>query len=426
MQRSTTILATAALASLIIAVPHTATFAEGTTGTQATTTADNGGNAGGGDNVAPNPNPNPGDGDNSGTTTPDNPTTPTFDKAAFDQQAVKFMETFRAKLLGLINQARAEAGVPPMTASVVLTNSAQTWSNYESQNKLGGVHYDDWRFGENGGTELAGVNKYMARENVGYVSARGGHIGDAKNTADIMAQRTFDGFMKQDEGHRETLMSAKTDAIGIGVSFGEATDGLDWDGNVIHDVHDGRQGMNIVIQTGGFSSEKQVGPDKAQTEYVSGDTQTLPEAPKGQFDAALPNVTAVTDKPDPTEPTTPTEPTGPTEPTTPTEPTNPTEPTGPTEPTTPTDPTTPTEPTGPTGPVTPTEPTGPQQPSNPTPDTGIPPSAPSNSNNTTPTPVRNGVKLANTGSTTAPIMATASLFALAGAFSLTMRQKRNS
>ena len=205
------------------------------------------------------------------------------------EQATAFMQTFRSKYLALINKARTDLGLQPLVASEQLTNSAQTWASRSAEDGLGGAHYRDWKNGENGGEDLAGVTSFK-RENVSdTLATSGGHIGDANNTADAIADRLFNQTINQDPEHRKTVLDKDADRIGIGVSEAVIDGYLDFDGNAVHTDHKS-QAIKTVVQTGNSANASQVGADDKVVEYTSADTQEMGAVGDDKFNTSLPKV----------------------------------------------------------------------------------------------------------------------------------------
>lgn len=233
-------------------------------------------------NPGPAPAPNPGTDDPAPTPAPE----PEVNHA---EQATAFMQTFRAKYLALINKARTDLGLKPLVASEQLTNSAQTWATRSAEDGLGGAHYRDWKNGENGGEDLAGVTSFK-RENVSdSLATSGGHIGDANNTADAIADRLFNQTINQDPEHRKTVLDKDADRIGIGVSEAVIDGYLDFDGNAVHTDHKS-QAIKTVVQTGNSANASQVGADDKVVEYTSADTQEMGAVGDDKFNTSLPKV----------------------------------------------------------------------------------------------------------------------------------------
>lgn len=205
------------------------------------------------------------------------------------EQATAFMQTFRAKYLALINKARTDLGLKPLVASEQLTNSAQTWASRSAEDGLGGAHYRDWKNGENGGEDLAGVTSFK-RENVSdTLATSGGHLGDANNTADAIADRLFNQTINQDPEHRKTVLDKDADRIGIGVSEAVIDGYLDFDGNAVHTDHKS-QAIKTVVQTDNSANASQVGADDKVVEYTSADTQEMGAVGDDKFNTSLPKV----------------------------------------------------------------------------------------------------------------------------------------
>ena len=205
------------------------------------------------------------------------------------EQATAFMQTFRAKYLALINKARTDLGLKPLVASEQLTNSAQTWASRSAEDGLGGAHYRDWKNGENGGEDLAGVTSFK-RENVSdTLATSGGHLGDANNTADAIADRLFNQTINQDPEHRKTVLDKDADRIGIGVSEAVIDGYLDFDGNAVHTDHKS-QAIKTVVQTGNSANASQVGAEDKVVEYTSADTQEMGAVGDDKFNTSLPKV----------------------------------------------------------------------------------------------------------------------------------------
>lgn len=263
-------------------------------------------------NPGPAPAPNPGSGDTEPAPSPAPTPEPEINHSA---QAAAFMQTFRAKYIGLINKARADLGLKPLVASEQLTNSAQTWASRSAEDGLGGAHYSDWKSGENGGKDLAGVTSFK-RENVSDITATsGGYIGDANNTADAIADRLFNQTINQDPEQRKTVLDKDADRIGIGVSEAVIDGYLDSNGNAVHTDHKS-QAIKTVVQTGNSANASQVGADDKVVEYVSENTQKMDSVSDDKFNTALPPVEgtapaaetpAPTPEPAPAEPSAPAE-----------------------------------------------------------------------------------------------------------------------
>lgn len=233
-------------------------------------------------NPGPAPAPNPGTDDPAPAPAPE----PEVNHA---EQATAFMQTFRAKYLALINKARTDLGLKPLVASEQLTNSAQTWASRSAEDGLGGAHYRDWKNGENGGEDLAGVTSFK-RENVSdSLATSGGHIGDANNTADAIADRLFNQTINQDPEHRKTVLDKDADRIGIGVSEAVIDGYLDFDGNAVHTDHKS-QAIKTVVQTGNSANASQVGAEDKVVEYTSADTQEMGAVGDDKFSTSLPKV----------------------------------------------------------------------------------------------------------------------------------------
>ena len=230
-------------------------------------------------------------------------------------EANSFMQTFRAKYLGLINKARADLGLKPLVPSEQLTNSAQTWASYSAEEGIADANYRDWKAGENHGSDLDGVTQYKSEAVSDTTATGGGYIGDDNNTADAIANRVFNQAINQDPEKRQVLLDANVDRVGIGVAEEIVTSRLDADGNV---VRTGRkdQAIKTVVQTGSSTNASQVGADDKVTEYKSDGTQTMNSAKNDEFDNSLPKVkgkapeaetTASNAAPSATETTTPSE-----------------------------------------------------------------------------------------------------------------------
>lgn len=205
------------------------------------------------------------------------------------EQATAFMQTFRAKYLALINKARTDLGLKPLVASEQLTNSAQTWASRSAEDGLGGAHYRDWKNRENGGEDLAGVTSFK-RENVSdTLATSGGHLGDANNTADAIADRLFNQTINQDPEHRKTVLDKDADRVGIGVSEAVIDGYLDLDGNAVHTDHKS-QAIKTVVHTGNSANASQVGSDDKVVEYTSADTQEMGAVGDDKFNTSLPKV----------------------------------------------------------------------------------------------------------------------------------------
>lgn len=204
-------------------------------------------------------------------------------------EANSFMQTFRAKYLGLINKARADLGLKPLVPSEQLTNSAQTWASYSAEEGIADANYRDWKAGENHGSDLDGVTQYKSEAVSDTTATGGGYIGDDNNTADAVANRVFNQAINQDPEKRQVLLDANVDRVGIGVAEEIVTSRLDADGNV---VRTGRkdQAIKTVVQTGSSTNASQVGPDDKVTEYKSDGTQTMNSAKNDEFDNSLPKV----------------------------------------------------------------------------------------------------------------------------------------
>lgn len=234
------------------------------------------------------PNPGPAPAPNPGTDDPA-PAPAPEPEVNHTEQATKFMQTFRAKYLALINKARTDLGLKPLVASEQLTNSAQTWASRSAEDGLGGAHYRDWKNGENGGEDLAGVTSFK-RENVSdSLATSGGHIGDANNTADAIADRLFNQTINQDPEHRKTVLDKDADRIGIGVSEAVIDGYLDFDGNAVHTDHKS-QAIKTVVQTGNSANASQVGADDKVVEYTSENTQEMGAIGDDKFNTSLPKV----------------------------------------------------------------------------------------------------------------------------------------
>lgn len=233
-------------------------------------------------NPGPAPAPNPGTDDQAPAPAPE-------PEVNHTEQATAFMQTFRAKYLALINKARTDLGLKPLVASEQLTNSAQTWATRSAEDGLGGAHYRDWKNGENGGNDLDGVSAFK-RENVSdTLATSGGHLGDANNTADAIADRLFNQTINQDPEHRKTVLDKDADRIGIGVSEAVIDGYLDFDGNAVHTDHKS-QAIKTVVQTGNSANASQVGADDKVVEYTSADTQEMGAVGDDKFNTSLPKV----------------------------------------------------------------------------------------------------------------------------------------
>lgn len=234
------------------------------------------------------PNPGPAPAPNPGTDDPA-PAPAPEPEVNHTEQATALMQTFRAKYLALINKARTDLGLKPLVASEQLTNSAQTWASRSAEDGLGGAHYRDWKNGENGGEDLAGVTSFK-RENVSdTLATSGGHLGDANNTADAIADRLFNQTINQDPEHRKTVLDKDADRIGIGVSEAVIDGYLDFDGNAVHTDHKS-QAIKTVVQTGNSANASQVGADDKVVEYTSADTQEMGAVGDDKFNTSLPKV----------------------------------------------------------------------------------------------------------------------------------------
>ena len=257
----------------------------------------------GDDNTTVVPNPGPAPAPNPGTDDPA-PTPAPEPEVNHAEQATAFMQTFRAKYLALINKARTDLGLKPLVASEQLTNSAQTWASRSAEDGLGGAHYRDWKNGENGGEDLAGVTSFK-RENVSdTLATSGGHLGDANNTADAIADRLFNQTINQDPEHRKTVLDKDADRIGIGVSEAVIDGYLDFDGNAVHTDHKS-QTIKTVVQTGNSANQSQVGADDKVAEYTSADTQEMGAVGDDKFNTSLPKVEGAApaeETPDPEQP----------------------------------------------------------------------------------------------------------------------------
>lgn len=234
------------------------------------------------------PNPGPAPAPNPGTDDPA-PAPAPEPEVNHTEQATAFMQTFRAKYLALINKARTDLGLKPLVASEQLTNSAQTWASRSAEDGLGGAHYRDWKNGENGGEDLAGVTSFK-RENVSdSLATSGGRLGDANNTADAIADRLFNQTINQDPEHRKTVLDKDADRIGIGVSEAVIDGYLDFDGNAVHTDHKS-QAIKTVVQTGNSVNASQVGAEDKVVEYTSADTQEMGAVGDDKFNTSLPKV----------------------------------------------------------------------------------------------------------------------------------------
>lgn len=234
------------------------------------------------------PNPGPAPAPNPGTDDPA-PAPAPEPEVNHTEQATAFMRTLRAKYLALINKARTDLGLKPLASSERLTNSAQTWASRSAEDGLGGAHYRDWKNGENGGEDLAGVTSFK-RENVSdTLATSGGHLGDANNTADAIADRLFNQTINQDPEHRKTVLDKDADRIGIGVSEAVIDGYLDFDGNAVHTDHKS-QAIKTVVQTGNSANASQVGADDKVVEYTSADTQEMGAVGDDKFNTSLPKV----------------------------------------------------------------------------------------------------------------------------------------
>lgn len=234
------------------------------------------------------PNPGPAPAPNPGTDAPA-PAPAPEPEVNHAEQATAFMQTFRAKYLALINKARTDLGLKPLVASEQLTNSAQTWATRSAEDGLVGAHYRDWKNGENGGEDLAGVTSFK-RENVSdTLATSGGHIGDANNTADAIADRLFNQTINQDPEHRKTVLDKDANRIGIGVSEAVIDGYLDFDGNAVHTDHKS-QAIKTVVQTGNSANASQVGADDKVVEYTSENTQEMGAVGDDKFNTSLPKV----------------------------------------------------------------------------------------------------------------------------------------
>ena len=232
--------------------------------------------------------PNPGPAPNPGTDDPA-PAPAPEPEVNHAEQATAFMQTFRAKYLALINKARTDLGLKPLVASEQLTNSAQTWASRSAEDGLGGAHYRDWKNGENGGNDLDGVSAFK-RENVSdTLATSGGHLGDANNTADAIADRLFNQTINQDPEHRKTVLDKDADRIGIGVSEAVIDGYLDFNGNAVHTDHKS-QAIKTVVQTGNSANQSQVGADDKVVEYTSENTQEMGAVGDDKFNTSLPKV----------------------------------------------------------------------------------------------------------------------------------------
>lgn len=253
-----------------------------------TVTPGNPGHNIGDDNNTVIPNPGPAPAPNPGTDDPA-PAPAPEPEVNHTEQATAFMQTFRAKYLALINKARTDLGLKPLVASEQLTNSAQTWASRSAEDGLGGAHYRDWKNGENGGEDLAGVTSFK-RENVSdTLATSGGHLGDANNTADAIADRLFNQTINQDPEHRKTVLDKDADRIGIGVSEAVIDGYLDFNGNAVHTDHKS-QAIKTVVQTGNSANASQVGSDDKVVEYTSADTQEMGAVGDDKFNTSLPKV----------------------------------------------------------------------------------------------------------------------------------------
>ena len=237
-------------------------------------------------NPGPAPAPNPGTDDPAPAPAPEPEPEPEVNHS---EQATAFMQTFRAKYLALINKARTDLGLKPLVASEQLTNSAQTWATRSAEDGLEGAHYRDWKNGENSGNDLDGVSAFK-RENVSdTIATSGGHLGDANNTADAIADRLFDQTINQDPEHRKTVLDKDADRIGIGVSEAVIDGYLDFDGNAVHTDHKS-QSIKTVVQTGNSANASQVGAEDKVVEYTSENTQEMGAVGDDKFNTSLPKV----------------------------------------------------------------------------------------------------------------------------------------
>ena len=236
----------------------------------------------------PAPAPNPIPGGNNQDPAPAPAPAPAPEPSHADE-ANSFMQTFRAKYLGLINKARADLGLKPLVPSEQLTNSAQTWASYSADEGIADANYRDWKAGENHGSDLGGVTQYKNEAVSDTTATGGGYIGDDNNTADAIANRVFNQAINQDPEKRQVLLDANVDRVGIGVAEEIVTSRLDADGNV---VRTGRkdQAIKTVVQTGSSTNASQVGADDKVTEYKSDGTQTMNSAKNDEFDNSLPKV----------------------------------------------------------------------------------------------------------------------------------------
>ena len=128
------------------------------------------------------------------------------------------------------------------------------------------------------------------RENVSdTIATSGGHLGDANNTADAIADRLFNQTINQDPEHRKTVLDKDADRIGIGVSEAVIDGYLDFDGNAVHTDHKS-QAIKTVVQTGNSANASQVGADDKVVEYTSADTQEMGTVGDDKFNTSLPKV----------------------------------------------------------------------------------------------------------------------------------------
>ena len=121
------------------------------------------------------------------------------------------------------------------------------------------------------------------------IATSGGHLGDANNTADAIADRLFDQTINQDPEHRKTVLDKDADRIGIGVSEAIIDGYLDFDGNAVHTDHKSRA-IKTVVQTGNSANESQVGADDKVVEYTSENTQEMGAVGDDKFNTSLPKV----------------------------------------------------------------------------------------------------------------------------------------
>lgn len=223
-----------------------------------------GGNGGGGGQVDPAPEvPTP----PAPPTDPEAPkppvTPPVVDEGTFKEDGTKFLQTVQFKLLGLINEARAERGLSPLKPTAVFTNSAQKWATDATSQGKWGIHSTDY-------DGIAPFSSELMAQGF-MVDASG-----KKVTADEVARNMMNG-LRSESAHFEAIMRDDITHLGIGVASATQRDGA---------TDSDAPRAQVVIQTGTLMPEI----DDKEIEYTNPNQQSFGKDSSGKYQASAPKV----------------------------------------------------------------------------------------------------------------------------------------